>query len=113
MEKYDGLGAYSETDQHGNRLREDGAILFPGTAKSVEFKNAAELMNLLAKSDRVGESFTWKLTQFSLGRPLGAMDAKTVAKIHKDSQQAGGTYQSVIKAIVTSDLVRMTRTENE
>ena len=32
-------------------------------------------------------------------------------KIHAASTEAGGTYQSLIVALVTSDLLRMTRTE--
>ena len=68
-------------------------------------------MNLLAKSDRVKESLTWKLTQFALGRPLGFPDAADIDKIHQNAQKNGGTYQSLITEIVKSDLVRMTPTE--
>jgi hypothetical protein len=111
LEKFDGIGAYHERDKHGNPLRDDGEILFPGSAKSVPYKNSTELMNLLAKSTRVAESLTWKVTQFSLGRPLLAADAPIVAKIHESAQAGGGTYASLITAIVMSDLVQMTRTE--
>jgi hypothetical protein len=68
-------------------------------------------MDLLAKNDRVRESLTWKLTQFALGRPLGADDARLMADIHRTSQQAGGTYASLMTAIVLSDLVQKARTE--
>ncbi len=54
---------------------------------------------------------TWKLTQFALGRPLTAADAPLVRQVHQKSQAAGGTYASLITAIVTSDLVMMTNTE--
>ncbi len=33
LERFDGLGSYHEIDEHGNQLREDGEILFPGEAK--------------------------------------------------------------------------------
>ncbi len=69
LEKYDGLGSFQMKDHHGNILREDGEVLFPGDAEPIAFANASELMDLLAKSDRVAESLTWKVTQFSLGRP--------------------------------------------
>ena len=111
LEKFDGIGAYHERDQHGNRLRDDGEILFPGSARPVPYKDSTQLMNLLAESDRVAESLTWKVTQFSLGRPLLAADAPIVAKIHQSAQAGGGTYASLITAIVMSDLVQMTRTE--
>jgi hypothetical protein len=111
LEKFDGLGSYSERDKHGNRLRDDGTILFPGQAKPINYKSSAELMNLLANSDRVGESLTWKVTQFALGRPLVAADAPILDKIHASARKGGGSYESLIMAIVLSDLVRKTRTE--
>lgn len=113
LERFDGLGTYRETDEHGNALREDGEILVPGTAKPVKYRTSAELMNLLAGSERVRETMTWKVTQFALGRPLAAADARIIDKIHKASQKGGGTYASLITAIVMSDLVQMTRTEIE
>jgi hypothetical protein len=111
LEKFDGVGAYHERDAHGNRLRDDGEVLFPGDAKPVKYKSSAELMKLLAGNQRVRESLTWKVTQFALGRPLTAADAAIVAEIHKTAEQNGGTYASLIKAIVLSDLVQKKRTE--
>ena len=111
LEKFDGIGAYHERDEHGNKLRDDGGILFPGTANTVPYQNSAELMNLLAGSDRVRECLTWKVTQFALGRPLSARDAPEVARIHKQAQGQGGAYTSLITAIILSDLVQYTRTE--
>ncbi|MFP6614463.1 MAG: DUF1592 domain-containing protein, partial [Pirellulales bacterium] len=53
LEKFDGLGTSREKDEHGNALREDGEIIFPGSASAVKYRSAAELMDLLAASDRV------------------------------------------------------------
>jgi hypothetical protein len=111
LEKFDGVGVFRETDEHGNRLREDGSILMPGDAKPVTFQSSAELMNLLAGSDRVRETLTWKLAQFSLGRPLGAADAATIRSIHQSAWKNGGTWTDLITALVTSDLVMLTRTQ--
>jgi hypothetical protein len=111
LERFDGLGTYREADEHGNKLQDDGNILFPGQTEAVEYKSSIELMDLLARSDRVRETFTWKITQFALGRPLGAEDAPLVAEIHRVAQQEGGTYAGTMLAIVTSDLVLSTRTE--
>lgn len=113
LEKFDGLGAFHDEDEHGNPLRDDGRILFPGRAEPVPYRSAAELMDLLAASDRVRESITWKVTQFAVGRPLGAEDARVLAAIHDEAVRNGGTYQSLLTAIVLSDLVQMTRTEND
>ncbi|MEX2188969.1 MAG: DUF1592 domain-containing protein [Pirellulales bacterium] len=111
LEKFDGVGAYHERDAHGNQLRDDGEVLFPGDAKAIQYKSSAELMKLLADSPRVRESLTWKVTQFALGRPLSAVDAPIVAEIHKIAEKNGGTYANLITAIVMSDLVQKKRTE--
>ena len=68
-------------------------------------------MKLLANSDRVRLTLTWKLTQFALGRPLGAADAKIVDQIHRTAQGNGGTYRSLLSAIVMSDLVQLVQTD--
>ena len=34
LEKFDGIGVFHNKDEHGNQLREDGDILFPGTAQA-------------------------------------------------------------------------------
>ena len=104
LERFDGLGSYFEKDNHGNPLREDGQILFPGAAKPVAYRTSAELMNHLAASDRVRQSITWKLTQFALGRPLGARDARAVEAIHQAGWQNTGTYANLITAIALSEL---------
>ncbi len=69
-------------------------------------------MNYLAQSDRVKQSLVWKLTQFALGRPLVAEDARYLQQIERDAQSRGGTYQAAMIAIVTSDLVQQVWTEN-
>ena len=106
LEKFDGIGTYHAQDHHGNRLREDGNILFPGASKGIDYKSIGELMDQLAASQRVAETLTWKITQFALGRPLAAPDRPEIQKIHQTATQAGGTYADVIEAIVLSDLVR-------
>lgn len=111
LETYDGLGSFYLKDRHGNQLRQDGDVLIPGEAKAKSYQSSGELMNVLAQSPRVGQSLTWKITQFSLGRPLGIRDALQVEKIHAAAKKAGGNYPAVIKSLVLSDLVRMTRTE--
>jgi|GEM_PF-161960 len=112
LEKFDGLGTRSEEDEHGNKLREDGEILFPGAGKTTPYQSTIEMMDLLAANDRVAETLTWKVAQFALGRPLVEADARTLSAIHQSAKKQGGTYADVITAIVLSDLVRTTRTES-
>jgi hypothetical protein len=111
LEKYDGLGAFHEIDEHGNKLRDDGEIVLPGETETVSYSSSAELMELLADSPRVKMNFTRKVTQFALGRPLVESDAPIVEQIHDAAQKGGGTYANLITAIVMSDLVQRRRVE--
>lgn len=113
LEIYDGVGAFHKKDEYGNNLRQDGEVLFPSTAKPIPYKTSKELMNLLSSSDRVSECITWKLAQFALGRPLGQPDALALNKIHMEAKSSGGTYSSVIRAIIKSDLIQKTKTESD
>jgi hypothetical protein len=70
-------------------------------------------MDLLAGNERVKETITWKLAQFALGRPLESKDMPALDRIHGAAQKNGGTYGSVITAILMSDLIRTTRTESD
>ena len=111
LERFDGTGAYRKIDEHGNPLREDGQVIFPGSDRILPYAAATELMRFLAEGDRPAETITWKLTQFALGRPLIFADAPAVDKIHRAAQKEGGTYQALIAEIIKSDLVRTIPTE--
>ncbi|MBT4693153.1 MAG: DUF1592 domain-containing protein [Planctomycetaceae bacterium] len=113
LEKFNGIGVFNNQDEHGNKLRADGEILFPGTAVAIQYKSASELMDLLASNKRVQETITWKLTQFALGRPLAATDARIINQIHTAAWAHEGTYQNLMTAILTSDLVMLTQTQTE
>ncbi|MFT6574649.1 MAG: hypothetical protein ACJA16_002842, partial [Akkermansiaceae bacterium] len=74
LEQYDGLARYTLTDNFKNKLRQDGEILIPGTSGIIKYQSSRELMDLLAKSPRIRQNIIWKLTQFSLGRPIATQD---------------------------------------
>ncbi|MEX0718337.1 MAG: DUF1592 domain-containing protein [Planctomycetaceae bacterium] len=106
--KFDGVGGHHERDEHGNTLRDDGEILFPGADRATPFQSSAELMDLLSNSERVGMGITRKATQFALGRPLTDADEPALRAIHAAAREQGGTYRGLMTAIVMSDLVRTT-----
>ena len=89
LEKFDGTGAFSQKDEHGNSLREDGEVFIPGDSQKSSYQNAAELMDLLAKSDRVAQTITRKVIQFCLGRPLTAADRPAVEKFMQPLRVVG------------------------
>jgi hypothetical protein len=106
LEKFDGVGAYHEKDEHGNTLRDDGEILFPDRDQPTAFRSSAELMDLLAQSERISKGITRKVAQFALGRPLTVADEPAVEAIHAAGRNGDGTYRSLITAVVMSDLVQ-------
>ena len=97
LERYDGLGTYRETDEHGNELRMDGEILFPGQASPVAYDSTAELATLLATSDRVAECLTRKVIQFCIARPLDVSDANRVREVHQNAGGQKATYQAIVR----------------
>ncbi len=104
LEQYDGLARYTTRDHFKNELRQDGKILIPGTATPVEYKTSRELMDLLAKSPRVRQNIIWKLTQFSLGRPIATTDRLHLDKLFEKVRDRQ-TYQNVILHLATSPLI--------
>lgn len=113
FEKFDGLGSFHLTDEHGNTLREDGEVLVPGQSKSIAFDKVIHLADILAESERVRQTIAWKAVQFALGRPLTASDAPLLEDIYRSWQKSGGTYQALVRTIATSDIILTKATEEE
>ncbi len=111
FEKFDGVGAFHNEDEHGNELREDGELIVPGAREPVSYQTVSQLADLLAESDRVSKTLTWKVAQWALGRPLTLEDAPILDSIHETAKKEGGSYSSVISSLVMSELVQTTRTE--
>jgi len=101
LERYDGLGSFSELDRFGNRLREDGEILFPGKSKPVSYQTTVEMTQLLARSERVAECLTRKVIQFSLGRPLDFNDVRSVQRVVTQSGGREATYRQIVTESLT------------
>ena len=105
LERYDGTGHYSLIDGFKNDLRQDGDVFIPGAKKTVKYRTAPELFDLLAASPRVQENITWKLAQFALGRPIASTDRPNLRSVHLESTKRGHTYQDVIITLATSPLI--------
>ena len=112
FEKFDGVGAFHEKDEYGNELREDGELNIPGVTETIEYESVAQLADLLAESDRVSKTLTWKVAQWALGRPLTLQDAPALDRIHEEAKKEGGTYPAIMSTLVMSELVQTTRTES-
>lgn len=106
LERFDGTGAYALEDEHGNALRQDGFVVFPGTVEQVSYQSIAQLMDLLASSDRVRDCMSLKASQFSLGRPLAEVDACSLAAVRDRYAASDGSYQELMVAVALSPMMR-------
>ena len=113
FEKFDGLGSFHLTDEHGNTMREDGEVLVPGQSRSISFDKVIRLADILADSERVRQTIAWKAVQFAIGRPLVASDAPVLENIYSSWQKSGGTYQALVRTIATSKIILTKTTEEE
>ena len=112
LERFDGLGTYREKDNYENILKQDGELLIPGASGSIRFKSSSELMDIIAKSDRVMKTLVWKMVQFAMGRPLSAEDVSYVDKIYESAQNKGSTYKDVILSIALSEMMSEKRIQD-
>ena len=111
MEQFDGLGRYQRQDRHGNLLREDGALHIPGDSTQQPYATSLELLDFIANHPRAQATLTWKIIQFAMGRPLTAEDAPAVEAIHQASMEAGGTWASLMTALITHPWFTTIQTE--
>ena len=112
IERFDATGAYADVDHFGNDLRQDGSVIFPGgSATPTPYSNVAELMTLLAGSDRVRDCMSLKVSQWAVGRPIADTDGCSMSAIRDRFVAGGGTYQELMVAIALSPMVRQIRVE--
>ncbi len=111
MEPFDGLGRFQRQDRHGNRLREDGLVHVPGDTAQQPYETTLELMDFIAHHPRAQATLTWKVVQFAIGRPLMVEDAEAVEAIHQASMAQGGSWASLMKALVTHPWFTTIQTE--
>ena len=111
MEPFDGLGRFQRQDRHGNRLREDGLLHVPGDTAQQPYETSLELMDFIAHHPRAQATLTWKVVQFAIGRPLMVEDAEAVEAIHQASMAQGGSWASLMKALVTHPWFTTIQTE--
>lgn len=109
FERFDGIGRYSLTDENGNDLKSDGAIVVEG--QSFPFETVGEYVTLLADNPDVKRCVAQKHLMFALGaRAEDVEDA--VDLVHERATADGGTYEALVLAIATSDAFRTVAPEH-
>jgi hypothetical protein len=108
LENYDAIGAWRDR-MNGERFNNDknappldvGGVLPGGRS----FTNVREFKQaLLAEKERFVRGFAEKVLSYALGRPVGATDRGTVDEITNSLEPAGYRLQSLIQAVVASQV---------
>jgi hypothetical protein len=102
FEHFDGMGQHRDVENGGLTIDSSGSYAFSDGRKT--FKNAAELLQLLAQEQQVHLCYAKKLASFGLQRDIVAADLPWLNKLAAMSQ--GGSVKSVIVELVKSDAFR-------
>jgi hypothetical protein len=76
---------------------------FGDTRIAGDVKNAVEMLDKLAKSERVEQVFVRHAFRYFLGRNETFGDGPSLQQAHKDYRDSGGSMKALIVALLTSD----------
>ncbi len=115
IERFDATGRYRLEDNFGNKLAQDGYLLFPGSEDPTPFSTTRELSTQLANSAAVRACMAAKVSQFAFGRPLARsdepLDACALEDVQTRFEKSQGTFEDLVIAIVQSNAFRKIQTE--
>jgi hypothetical protein len=107
LEHYDPIGRFRELD---NGLPVDASGTLPSGG---EFVDAIEMVQLLAKGEEFVECTARKTLTYALGREPGKPDQPYIDEIVEEFEAADMTLEGLLVAVVTSDVFRMRRGEEQ
>jgi hypothetical protein len=100
FENYDAVGAY-RTMEAGKPVDATGEVIFP-TGGARPFKDALELMSILAKSPEVHACVARQLFRFTAGRQETEQDEPSLAMATETFARADGDLRELLVALVRS-----------
>jgi len=103
FEDYDGIGRYRTTD-NGQPVDTSGS--YPFADGTHTFKEASELMQLIASSPQAHQCWSKKLASYALERDIVDSERPTVEALGAVSQASGGSLKQVMLALVQSPAFR-------
>lgn len=107
FENFDGMGAYRTTEKNGSDMLPidaSGSFTFMDGTKS--YKNATELMQVLASSQQTHMCYSKRLASFGLQRNIVEADVPMVTKLASTSANAGSVKQVIVE-LVKQDAFRV------
>ena len=107
FENFDGMGQYRVTEKNGDQdLPIDSSASFAFVDGTKSYKNAAELMTVLATDPQTHLCYSKKLASFSLQRDIIAADLPLVSQLASISESNTGSVKQVVIDLVKQDAFR-------
>jgi hypothetical protein len=105
FEMYDDFGRFRTTDEeNGQPIDSSGALDSTGDAHlDGKVETAIELVQRLAESDRVRQSFVRHAFRYWMGRNERLSDSKTLIAADKAYVENGGSFRALLVSLLTSD----------
>lgn len=103
FEAFNHVGRWRSTEQ-GRPVDTSGAITQTGEAGvDGEVTGVRDMMERLARSDRVRQSFIRHVFRFWMGRNEMLSDSRTLMSMDKAYVDSGGSFQELLVSLLTSD----------
>lgn len=105
FENYDDFGRYRTIDEvSGKRIASQGVLDATGRAElDGEVANAVELVQRLAESDRVRQSFVRHAFRYWMGRNEMLSDSVTLREADRAYVESDGSFQALLISLLSSD----------
>jgi len=108
FENFDGMGQYRETEKNGaESLPIDASGSFDFVDGTKTYKNASELMKVLASDQQSHLCYSKKLASFGLQRDIVEADLPLLAELSSVSTSASGSVKQVMLDLVKQDAFRI------
>ena len=108
FENFDGMGQYRDTEVNGSdMLPIDASGSFDFVDGTKTYKNAAELMNVLASDQQAHLCYSKKLASFGLQRDIVEGDGALLTELASTSAASGSSVKKVMLDLVQQDAFRV------
>ena len=107
FENFDGMGQYRETEKNGSDLLPiDASGSFDFVDGTKTYKNAAELMQVLATDQQSHLCYSKKLASFGLQRDIIDADLPLLGELASTSASSSGSVKRIMLDLVKQDAFR-------
>lgn len=108
FENFDGMGQFRETEQNGSEtLPIDSSASFDFVGGTKSYRDAVELMNVVASDQQSHLCYSKKLASFGLQRDIVEADLPLLANLASISSSSGGSVKQVLVDLVKQDKFRI------